>query len=159
MQATCSNTLCKKEFYIKPSQFKVCLNACCSRACSSKLQSVLLKGRTPTWLKGKELDEAHKDKLRKSVPSGKESPHWKGNGASYSAKHMYIRKFFGSADMCEKCGAKEKPEGKKQWFEWSNISGEYKRIRGDWQKLCVPCHRKQDANPVGRLTHKLALAS
>lgn len=149
MIAICSNILCKKEFSIKPSQFKKWKNVCCGKSCSSQLQSFLREGKTPTWLKGKKLTETHKNKLRESVPSGKCSPHWKGDEASYSAKHMYIRKFFGSADLCEKCGTKEAPKGKKQWFEWSNISGEYRRIREDWRKLCVPCHRVLDKNPIG----------
>lgn len=36
------------------------------------------------------------------------------------------------------------PEGKKRYFQWANISGEYLRIVSDWKQLCVKCHKKFD---------------
>jgi hypothetical protein len=48
-----------------------------------------------------------------------------------------VKRHFGRSNVCASCGAERKTE-------WSNISGEYRRERDDWEELCVPCHRKKD---------------
>lgn len=78
--------------------------------------------------------------------SGQSSPYWKGEEASYSAKHIWIRKTYGKASKCERCEGKD---GK--YFEWANISGEYKRNKSDWMQLCRACHMKFDGHHSKRL--------
>jgi hypothetical protein len=73
---------------------------------------------------------------------------WKGNDASYEAKHMWVNLHFGKPQKCENCGTSKIPNNKKQWFEWSNISGKYIRERYDWKRLCVPCHKKTDEHLI-----------
>lgn len=68
-----------------------------------------------------------------------ESRGWKGENAGYVAKHMWIKKHYGKANKCEKCGTKNTSR-----YEWANISGEYKRERSDYMQLCPSCHRKFD---------------
>lgn len=80
------------------------------------------------------------------------SRRWKGDSASYVAKHMWIVKHNGKACKCENvscvypklvnCGRKilEKPSR----YEWANISGEHKRNVSDYIQLCPSCHRKFD---------------
>lgn len=63
---------------------------------------------------------------------------WKEK-VGYSGIHMWIRREFGTPSICEECGV---TDGKK--FEWANKSGEYKRDRGDWLRLCTLCHRRRD---------------
>jgi hypothetical protein len=65
---------------------------------------------------------------------------WKGDYASYAAKHIWMKVNFGKANKCENalCDHTSKT------FHWSNISGNYKRIRSDWQMLCCKCHAKYD---------------
>lgn len=63
---------------------------------------------------------------------------WKGERASYGAIHFWVYRNFGRPTSCEIC-----LENKKR-LEWSNISGEYKRVRKDWRQLCVKCHRNID---------------
>ncbi len=70
---------------------------------------------------------------------GKESRRWKGENASYVAKHMWLIKHYGNASKCEICHTKESKR-----FEWANISGEYKHERSDYMELCPSCHRKYD---------------
>ncbi len=70
---------------------------------------------------------------------GKRNWQWKGDNATYVAKHRWIKKWFGSPNHCEECN---KYNEKK--YNWANISGKYKRIREDWKQLCIPCHRKYD---------------
>ncbi len=106
-------------------------------------------GRTP-WNKGKKgvqkgfwagkkRPEISAMKLGKKRPeiSGKNNKNWKGDEAKYAAIHMWLRGNFGFPDTCEHCG-KSGLTGKK--IHWANVSGEYKRERGDWLRLCVPCH-------------------
>lgn len=62
----------------------------------------------------------------------------------YSAVHFWLRDNYGKAVKCENCGLENIPQGKQKYFEWANISGEYKRDRSDWRQLCIPCHRRYD---------------
>lgn len=64
---------------------------------------------------------------------------WKGDNASYSAKHKWLQRNVKKPKECQKCGKIRK-------LEWSNISGKYKRDLTDWIAVCVPCHRKIDDN-------------
>lgn len=70
---------------------------------------------------------------------GKQSRRWKGDKASYYAKHMWISKHYGKASKCEKCGSLTANR-----YEWANVSGEYKRERSDYMELCTSCHQKMD---------------
>lgn len=64
---------------------------------------------------------------------------WKGDDASYYAKHIWVGNNFGRPNFCEHCKSKDE-----KMYHWANISGEYKRIREDWKRLCVSCHKKYD---------------
>ena len=70
-------------------------------------------------------------------------PHWKGDKVSYAGIHVWVARHFGRPMKCEFC-----EDESYHRFEWANISGEYRRDRWDWIRLCVPCHRQQAA---GRL--------
>ncbi len=79
--------------------------------------------------------------------SCKTSASWKGEKASYKAKHKWLYKNFGKASLCEnkeqrlldfKCSETCK------LYEWANKSGEYLRDRTDFFQLCISCHRKYD---------------
>jgi len=62
----------------------------------------------------------------------------------YRSIHSWIVYNFGKADLCEECGLTEEKENKKRTFCWSNLSGEYKKERSDWRKLCYSCHKRYD---------------
>lgn len=70
---------------------------------------------------------------------GKNIYNFKGESAGYTAKHHWISKTFGTPIFCEICKT-----SKVQRYEWSNISGKYKKDIRDWQRLCVKCHRNYD---------------
>lgn len=70
------------------------------------------------------------------------NPRWKGDNVSYRGLHLWITKNYGKADRCENVNCKNKTLR----FEWSNVSGNYKRDRADWQMLCKSCHRIYDNN-------------
>lgn len=63
---------------------------------------------------------------------------WKGDEASYAAKHIWVSSNYGRADKCEICPAITKR------YHWSNINNEYSRDIKDWVKLCPSCHKKFD---------------
>lgn len=63
---------------------------------------------------------------------------WKGDNASYYAKHIWVGNNFGKANKCEHCGETTKK------ITWANISGKFLRDRKDWKQLCISCHRKFD---------------
>lgn len=66
-----------------------------------------------------------------------------GEKASYSAKHSWISRLLGKPQICQECGTTDS-QGKKRWFEWANLSGQYLRIVEDWKRLCIPCHYELD---------------
>lgn len=98
------------------------------------------------WNKGKKTDpevlartiEARKGKM----PSGEKNKMWKGDEASYFAKHIWLKTQFGRAQKCEECGATRE----ERMIHWANISDQYLRKREDWKQLCVPHHSRFDRN-------------
>lgn len=75
---------------------------------------------------------AHKGQIPKN---------YKGDKASYSAKHIWASSHLGKPKQCDMCGTR-----KRKVYDWANISGEHKREVKDWVRLCRPCHRKFDGN-------------
>lgn len=73
--------------------------------------------------------------------TGANNPKWKGENAGYYAKHDWVIRQWGQPQMCEHCDAENLGSRKHQW---ANISGEYKRNRADWLRLCAKCHFKFD---------------
>lgn len=66
---------------------------------------------------------------------------WKGDDASYVAKHKWVYKHLGRPQKCSKCG--DESSGK---YNWHNISGEYRRESSDWARLCTHCHTHNHQN-------------
>lgn len=91
------------------------------------------------------------EKVSKSLIGrfGELARRWKGEDAGYTAKHLWIVKHHGKASMCDECGTKNASR-----YEWSNISGEYKRDRSDYRQLCPSCHRKIDQGNYCRKGHE-----
>ncbi len=89
---------------------------------------------TPEW--NKKISESQK---------GEKGNNWKGALACYNSVHYFVRRNFGKPNKCEHC--KGIFEGRK--VEWANKSGQYRRDRDDWIRLCAKCHRKFDKeNPI-----------
>lgn len=71
--------VCKKEYYIRPSDYKRG-RRCCSRKCGFKKRKVL---------------------------KGKEHPNWKFDKVGYSGLHAYIRKLLKKPKLCSICNKRE----------------------------------------------------
>ena len=68
---------------------------------------------------------------------------WKGDAVGYTALHDWVRRCLGKPKRCVDCGAIEE-----RVYQWSNISGEYRRVLSDWRQLCVPCHKIYDLKRI-----------
>lgn len=96
---------------------------------------------------GFEKGSRHSDESKRLISESLKGQHgstarrWKGEEASYAAKHMWIVKHYGKAACCENPDCTyDNPKR----YEWANISGEYRRDREDYKQLCPSCHRKMD---------------
>lgn len=109
------------------------------------------KGHKNPW-EGKKIDwighgvphtEEAKEKMRKNACIRKGEVHyaWKGDDVGTVALHSWVKRQLGRPMTCEKCGYIATKFTK---IQWSNISHEYRRDVTDWQRLCVPCHKRYD---------------
>lgn len=73
---------------------------------------------------------------------GENNTYWKGDNASYQAKHHWIEKQLGKPRICQNCGSKNLTY--RGAYEWANVGHTYRRILNEWIRLCRPCHRKHD---------------
>ncbi len=82
---------------------------------------------------------ANKGSFKKGEMSEHAHPNWKGENAGYHAKHSWIKRKYGKANMCEHCHIVNAKR-----YEWANLSGNYVRDITDWKQLCSKCHHKLD---------------
>jgi hypothetical protein len=121
---------CGKEFYA-PYWLEVKNGAkYCSHPCYGKSK----EGKSP-WNKG-----IKGSMIENSGSFGSKESLWKGTIEEYKMLHYWVGKYFGKPTTCEMCNKEE--IGKR--IHWANISGEYKKQRGDWVRLCAKCHYKFD---------------
>jgi len=148
--------VCEQEFTIpyKSDDYK----QTCSKKCGYRWRSInspntkkqmagLAKGRG--WNKGlKGRQEWHnttglrppRKGERLGINTGKDNKQWKGDDVGYMALHSWVSRHFGKPSECEMCDTKTAKR-----FEWANISGEYKREREDFMRLCKKCHNNYDS--------------
>ena len=89
----------------------------------------------------KQRDDKGKFVKGHTLTQGKNNAQWKGKDVGYFSLHNWVSYHLGKPKLCSSCGT---TEAKK--YEWSNISGEYKREASDWERLCVSCHRLKDGH-------------
>ena len=75
--------------------------------------------------KGSKHSKKSKIKVSQSLigKTGSSSRRWKGDNASYFAKHMWIKKYYGKPTHCESKNCTKKSKR----MTWANLSGEYKK--------------------------------
>jgi len=71
---------------------------------------------------------------------GERNDTWRGENVGYKAAHQRVRRRRGRPKTCENCSASEN----ERQLEWASISRRYDDPN-DYIALCVPCHRKWDA--------------
>lgn len=70
---------------------------------------------------------------------GTDHPLFKGEAASYTTVHKWMRRNFPKTGRCEYCGRTDRVT---QYASASH--SRYTLNRADWFELCVPCHRAVD---------------
>lgn len=80
----------------------------------------------------------NKTQFTKGSTALEKNNNWKGEDASYTAKHIWINSNHGSANKCELCSTNVKR------YHWSNLDNKYSRDIKDWIQLCPSCHKKFD---------------
>ena len=81
-------------------------------------------------------------KGQKAWSAGKLLKKWDEYSPDLSYKHKIIRKKYGVPVECVECKTNVN-------LQWSNVSGEYKEDRADWQTLCARCHHRYDYKQFG----------
>lgn len=76
-----------------------------------------------------------------------QNPAWRGGGYDYI--HDWIVRVAGVPDTCEHCGVKSNSRRK---IQWANIGHKYRRVRGDWKRLCASCHKLCDLGKLILIT-------
>lgn len=78
--------------------------------------------------------------------SEEKASNWKGDVVKYSALHIWLRKKFGNAKLCEN----SKCPKVSNTYEWALKMGcEYKRERSNFMQLCKSCHSFLDQKGSG----------
>lgn len=86
------------------------------------------------------LKQLYQDGKREPVVMLNENnPSWKGDKASYSALHKWLRNHKQKTGQCDSCGTTQSKR-----TEYANISKQYKRDITDYHELCTSCHRLFD---------------
>lgn len=95
------------------------------------------------WRKGKKISEKHRINLCGPRPNIRNEGHhmWVGDKVGYGALHQWVYANLGAPMRCWKCGKIKKNN---RQIHWSNRSGEYRREKSDWERLCVRCHKRRD---------------
>lgn len=57
----------------------------------------------------------------------------------YDNIHYWVRSQLGTPKRCDFCG-----DTSRKYYDWANISQEYKRELSDWRRLCRSCHRREN---------------
>lgn len=124
----------------------------------SEHQSIVHKANPSTYWLGKKRNVETLKKMsenRKGIPAwnkGKKSPlderhpFWKGDEVSYRNLHRWVERKLGKANRCIQCGLDKIPMGRVRYFQWANISKQYKRDISDWKQLCIKCHKAFDSH-------------
>jgi len=92
---------------------------------------------------GRKLSQATKDKMSKPKTAEHCSNIAKSqvldNSTNYNTLHNRVRKLRGTPSKCEHCGTTDK-----RVYHWSNKDHVDYQNMDNYQRLCVPCHKKYD---------------
>lgn len=108
-----------------------------------KISNALTGLKTPQETR-KKMSETHRrlGSIRRLPPmKGDKNPMWKGDVAGYRSKHLWVVNNYGQPTTCEHCQTGNLTG---HLIHWANKSGEHKRDRLDWLRLCVKCHKLFD---------------
>src|SRR3990167_221714 len=106
--------------------------------CSRKCYGIYKKGK-PSWNSGIKTGFIPSSAFKKGEGLKNKNSNWKGDSASYLAKHTWIKRKLGSPKTCSICGKRPKK------IEIANTNHQYNRNKiHEWIPVCTSCHRKHD---------------
>jgi hypothetical protein len=140
--------VCGKEYFSRHKTTKYCSWECIRKSPimvnrwknSGKRLGESNEGRI-AWNRGIPRTQEVKDavsRANKGVRVNEKAWNWKGDSVGYLALHSWIKRHYGKAIKCEKCG-------KIKHITWANKTGQYRREREDWMTLCQSCHKLYDS--------------
>lgn len=147
---------CKKSFSVSLGRFnkgrgeKFCTHRCYGNSLRGKpLSPTAIAARTKAHLGRKNTPEtkllmresALRRIARDGVPYGEDNHQWKGDKASRTALHNWVKRNLGKPMECEFCGF---TSNNPCMINWANKSQQYKRDLSDWLRLCRKCHHAYD---------------
>lgn len=137
--------ICKKEFNKPPKYGSIQWKnrKYCSKKCYGKNNTGEINPSKRLSVRRKISESKVGNKNNMFGKRGESSSNWKGDKASYHSKHSWVRRFLGTPTKCQECG-QDGLTGHK--IHWANISGQYKRVKDDWKRLCTFCHVAFDKN-------------
>lgn len=115
----------------------------CTYASRIKTGKSLYCSKLCTYADRKGKPILHLKVFEKGRTQGKneKNPNWKGDMVSKQGLHAWLVRHYGRPQRCERCNTQEAKR-----YDWANISGEYKRDRDDFIRLCRSCHVSMDKN-------------
>lgn len=99
-------------------------------------------------LLGNKRSQETRQKIRVKM-TGVSNHNWK-NKPCYGTIHVWVVRWKGKPDICEKCGRKENGHR----MHWANIDHKYRRVLDDYIRLCSGCHGKFDIDKGLRKHHE-----
>lgn len=146
---------CSKKVITKDKRNKYCSRECFFKGNTKKRENKclickIIIDRCPSKLKkGMYCSKLCADKGRIGKYTGVNSPRWVGDRPCYQTLHMWMRRVWGKASICKKCGSKYR-------VQWAKKSGkDYCRNRDNFIMLCQICHVKYDFNNNNRQGYSL----
>lgn len=103
---------------------------------------------------------ADKEEKEKCITCGRAFPNSKNILKSwatltYHQRHARIRRVYKNEQKkCESCGTEDA-----EYYDWANISLEYKEERSDWKRLCRPCHGEMDSTKRNHKRSRISVKS
>lgn len=103
--------------------------------------SKALKGKSKSLIHRKRIGE--EAKIRLSDPTL--NPNYKGDSVGYIGIHIWLRKKYGLAHHCDKCGSIGRKNNNKWTISYALKKGSiYERKRSNFIRLCNKDHREYD---------------
>lgn len=108
---------------------------------------------SPKFFLGKKFSPEHIKNLSEShirlYKNGYKNPNLKEN-PSYRSLHSWVDRHLGKPKLCSLCGQNDITKR----YHWANIGHTYKRVKTDWIRVCVKCHKAFDKQQKGTVLLK-----
>lgn len=126
---------CKKALVKRPHEWPYLFKQrrYCDLACVFKFKKG--KNLPGTFQKGSQINLGRK----RPDMIGARNFRWKRR-PKYLAIHTWVARWRGKPNMCECCGRQTAGRG----IHWANIDHRYRRVLGDYIRLCAKCHAFYD---------------